>query len=107
MPKTSFFRGSNGLPRGRDAPNLMWIILLMTATLDDGPRNPPRSLLVTRGGTGFDFGMAISDFSRGLALWRLWVRLGASAILHAYRGSMRGPMRRTTRTVLLVRASRV
>ncbi len=74
----------------------------MTATLDDAPRNPPRSLLVTRGGTGFDFGMAISDFSYGLALWRLWVRLGWNDILQRYRRSMLGPFWLTASMAIMV-----
>ena len=74
----------------------------MIAILDDGPRKPPRSLLVTRGGTGFDFGMAISDFGRGLALWPLWVRLGWNDILQRYRRSMLGPFWLTASMAIMV-----
>jgi lipopolysaccharide transport system permease protein len=74
----------------------------MIAILDDGPRKPSRSRLVTRGGTGFDFGMAISDFSRGLALWPLWGRLGWNDILQRYRRSMLGPFWLTASMAILV-----
>jgi lipopolysaccharide transport system permease protein len=73
----------------------------MTAVLDDGPRSL-RTPLVTRGGTGFAFGMAWSDFSQGLAAWRLWVRLGWNDILQRYRRSMLGPFWLTASTAVMV-----
>jgi lipopolysaccharide transport system permease protein len=74
----------------------------MTAVLDDGPRRSLRTPLVTRGGTGFAFGMALSDFSQGLASWRLWVRLGWNDILQRYRRSMLGPFWLTASTAVMV-----
>jgi ABC-2 type transport system permease protein/lipopolysaccharide transport system permease protein len=76
----------------------------MTAILDDEPRKPLRSPLVTRGGTGFAFGMALSDFSQGLASWRLWVRLGWNDILQRYRRSMLGPFWLTASMAVMVSA---
>jgi lipopolysaccharide transport system permease protein len=73
----------------------------MTAVLDDGPRSL-RTPLVTRGGTGFAFAMALSDFSQGLASWRLWVRLGWNDILQRYRRSMLGPFWLTASTAVMV-----
>ena len=46
---------------------------------------------VTRRGTRAQFLSAIADFRSGLALWRLWVRLGWNDILHRYRRSVLGP----------------
>jgi lipopolysaccharide transport system permease protein len=74
----------------------------MTAVLDDGPRQSLRTALVTRGGTGFAFGMALSDFSQGLAAWRLWVRLGWNDILQRYRRSMLGPFWLTASMAVMV-----
>jgi homopolymeric O-antigen transport system permease protein len=73
----------------------------MTAVLDDGPQSL-RTPLVTRGGTGFAFDMALADFSQGLAAWRLWVRLGWNDILQRYRRSMLGPFWLTASTAVMV-----
>ena len=74
----------------------------MTAILDDGPQKPLRSRLVTRGGTGFAVGMALSDFSTGLAMWPLWMRLGWNDILQRYRRSMLGPFWLTASMAIMV-----
>jgi lipopolysaccharide transport system permease protein len=74
----------------------------MTTTLDHGPRLVPHTELVTRGGTGFAFGMALSDFAQGLASWRLWVRLGWNDILQRYRRSMLGPFWLTASMAVMV-----
>src|SRR6202171_2966565 len=103
-PKKRFFRRSNGLPRGRhcQAKSICGIVQLMTAILDDGPQKPLRSRLVTRGGTGFAVGMALSDFSTGLAMWPLWMRLGWNDILQRYRRSMLGPFWLTASMAIMV-----
>jgi len=74
----------------------------MTAILDDESRKSLRSPLVTRGGAGFAFSMALSDFSQGLASWRLWVRLGWNDILQRYRRSMLGPFWLTASMAVMV-----
>ena len=74
----------------------------MTAILDDESRKSLRSPLVTRGATGFAFGMALSDFSQGLASWRLWVRLGWNDIQQRYRRSMLGPFWLTASMAVMV-----
>jgi lipopolysaccharide transport system permease protein len=74
----------------------------MTTTLDHGPRLVPHAELVTQGGTGFAFGMALSDFGRGLASWRIWVRLGWNDILQRYRRSMLGPLWLTASMAVMV-----
>ena len=70
--------------------------------LNDESRKNMRSRLVTRGGTGFDFGMAFSDFRYGLTLWPLWVRLGWNDILQRYRRSMLGPFWLTASMAIMV-----
>ena len=74
----------------------------MTAILDDESRKSLRSPLVTRGGAGFAFSMALSDFSQGLASWRLWVRLGWNDIQQRYRRSMLGPFWLTASMAVMV-----
>jgi lipopolysaccharide transport system permease protein len=57
-------------------------------------REPGKALSgqrVTRGESGFAFGMAMADIAGGLAQWRLWIRLGWNDILQRYRRSMLGP----------------
>jgi lipopolysaccharide transport system permease protein len=84
------------------AKSICGIVQLMTAILDDGPQKPLRSRLVTRGGTGFAVGTALSDFSTGLAMWPLWVRLGWNDILQRYRRSMLGPFWLTASMAIMV-----
>jgi ABC-2 type transport system permease protein/lipopolysaccharide transport system permease protein len=74
----------------------------MTTTLDHGPRLIRDRELVTRGETGFAFGMALEDFSNGLALWPLWGRLGWNDILQRYRRSMLGPFWLTASMAVMV-----
>jgi ABC-2 type transport system permease protein/lipopolysaccharide transport system permease protein len=74
----------------------------MTLILNDGPQKHLRSELVTRGGTGFDFGMGFSDLRDGLTLWPLWVRLGWNDILQRYRRSMLGPFWLTASMTIMV-----
>ena len=74
----------------------------MTATLDDGPRKPLRSRLVTRGGTGFASAWHCRISAHGLALWPLWVRLGWNDILQRYRRSMLGPFWLTASMAIMV-----
>src|SRR3981081_3647654 len=78
----------------------------MTLILNDESRKKRnmRSRLVTRGGSGVDFGMAFSDFGYGLTLWPLWVRLGWNDILQRYRRSMLGPFWLTAGSAFMVLA---
>lgn len=55
-----------------------------------------------RGGTGFGFGAALADVTRGLGMWRLWVRLGWNDILQRYRRSMLGPFWLTASMAVMV-----
>src|SRR5882672_9654328 len=73
----------------------------MTTILDDEPHKSLR-YLVTRGGTGFAVGMALSDLSTGLAMWPLWMRLGWNDILQRYRRSMLGPFWLTASMAIMV-----
>src|SRR5437667_11495005 len=73
--KKRFFRPSNGVRRALRT-DIDGTARHMTTTLDHGPRLVPHRELVTRGGTGFAFRMALADFGNGLALWPLCGRLG-------------------------------
>ena len=46
---------------------------------------------ITRGGTQDALAAALFDMVSGLALWRLWIRLGWNDILQRYRRSLLGP----------------
>src|SRR5215212_1590274 len=74
----------------------------MTAMFGGRRQKPLRSRLVTRGGSGFALGMALSDFSNGLAMWPLWMRLGWNDILQRYRRSMLGPFWLTASMAIMV-----
>jgi ABC-2 type transport system permease protein/lipopolysaccharide transport system permease protein len=74
----------------------------MTMISNREPDQDVRFHLVTRGGTGFDVTMALSDFRAGLSQWPLWVRLGWNDILQRYRRSMLGPFWLTASMAIMV-----
>lgn len=74
----------------------------MTMILNNKPEKGLRSHLVTRGGSGFDVGMALSDFRDGLAMSPLWIRLGWNDILQRYRRSLLGPFWLTASMAIMV-----
>lgn len=60
------------------------------------------SRTVTRGGSGFAAGAALTDLASGAAMWPLWVRLGWNDILQRYRRSMLGPFWLTASMAVMV-----
>ena len=58
--------------------------------------------LITRGGTNNAVAAAWSDAIEGLALWRLWIRLGWNDILQRYRRSLLGPFWLTASTAIMI-----
>jgi lipopolysaccharide transport system permease protein len=73
----------------------------MTTTLNNEPRRRSH-YLVTQGGAGVALPAALSDLRDGLALWRLWFRLGWNDILQRYRRSMLGPFWLTASMAVMV-----
>lgn len=74
----------------------------MTILVRDDFKKGPGLLRVTRGGTGFAFASAWSDFRSGGAHWRLWVTLGWNDILQRYRRSILGPFWLTASMAVMV-----
>jgi ABC-2 type transport system permease protein/lipopolysaccharide transport system permease protein len=58
--------------------------------------------LATPAGRPLSFGVAVADLVSGLALWRLWVRLGWNDILQRYRRSLLGPFWLTASMAVMV-----
>jgi lipopolysaccharide transport system permease protein len=73
----------------------------VTTVPNDEPGRRPY-YLVTRSGAGFALSAAFSDLANGLALWRLWLRLGWNDILQRYRRSMLGPFWLTASMAIMV-----
>jgi lipopolysaccharide transport system permease protein len=59
---------------------------------------------VIRGGHDHAFQEALIDFTSGIALWPLWVRLGWNDILQRYRRSVLGPLWLTASMAIMVTA---
>src|SRR4029078_2380873 len=59
---------------------------------------------ITRGGTQDALAAALFDMVSGLALWRLWIRLGWNDILQRYRRSLLGPFWLTASMATLIGA---
>jgi ABC-2 type transport system permease protein/lipopolysaccharide transport system permease protein len=74
----------------------------MTTILNDQRGNGAHSQFVTRGGAGFAMRAAAVDFSTGISMWPLWVRLGWNDILQRYRRSMLGPFWLTASMAIMV-----
>lgn len=73
----------------------------MQAAIDIGPRILPEET-VTRGGSQGSFKMAVRDIIAGIAVWRLWVRMGWNDILQRYRRSLLGPFWLTASMAVMV-----
>ena len=74
----------------------------MPATLGVTPREAFQHEIVTRGGNQRSFQMALLDVSAGLAVWRLWGKMGWNDILQRYRRSLLGPFWLTASMAIMV-----
>jgi lipopolysaccharide transport system permease protein len=73
----------------------------MTTGLNEEP-DLSSGYFVTKGEAGLALPAALADFRSGLALWRLWLRLGWNDILQRYRRSMLGPFWLTASMAIMV-----
>jgi lipopolysaccharide transport system permease protein len=74
----------------------------MPPTIGASPREALPHELVTVGGNQRSFQMALSDVGDGLAVWRLWGKMGWNDILQRYRRSLLGPFWLTASMAIMV-----
>src|SRR6202171_6269649 len=74
----------------------------MPATIGISPREASQHEIVTRGSNQRSFQMALSDVGAGLAVWRLWGKMGWNDILQRYRRSLLGPFWLTASMAIMV-----
>jgi ABC-2 type transport system permease protein/lipopolysaccharide transport system permease protein len=74
----------------------------MITPLKNDPGKTLPDQLITRGGTNNAVAAGWSDAIEGLALWRLWIRLGWNDIRQRYRRSLLGPFWLTASMAILI-----
>ncbi|QDM19573.1 ABC transporter permease [Tardiphaga sp. vice278] len=74
----------------------------MLKTLADSPQARSHPLVIFSSDRSSSYRRARQDFSAGLKLWPLWLRLGWNDILQRYRRSMLGPLWLTLSMAIMV-----